>query len=70
MMEFFWWIRPLFLTGLALVAIAYFLALLFPDSKICERLVVILSVPFFVSIVSAVVYGLVLILSTIWSPYF
>ena len=71
-MEFWWWIEPLFLTGLVCLFLDCLLvyAALDSDSKVLEAIAIALFVPFAIWVLSIITWGLCYVFWIIWEPYF
>ena len=67
-----WWIEPLFYTGMLGFCISGIIAVIFHNNKndIVIYIVLALLMPLLLSIVSIVIWFLWWVLYSIWAPYF
>lgn len=71
-MQLWWWIEPLFMTGLFMLLAAFIVMLLAWDSNndVWSWIVGILILPFVVSVVALITFGVLWVFWYIWHPYF
>lgn len=69
-MEVWWWIEPLFITGLVTTALAVLIGSMFQFNDVSTAIAIILILPLIVSGVAAFLWFLANIFVLTWSPYF
>lgn len=70
--KMWWWIEPLFYTGMVGFCISGIISIIFHDceSDIVAYIALALLTPLLLSIVSVVIWFLWWVLYSIWAPYF
>ena len=72
MTELWWWVEPLFETGLILFLFAGIIAFVTLESgtDVWFWIVVILLLPLFIAIAATIIWGVLWVFRFIWAPYF
>lgn len=66
-----WWIEPLFKTGLICMLIGAIISIVFHDieSNILTYIAIILILPFGISVCASIIWVLIEVFKEIWCPY-
>ena len=69
-MEFWWWIEPLYVTGIVMILIGGLIGLVCDWNKASLCIISILAIPGIVASVSVFIWVITWTLFQTWSPYF